>query len=121
MQKWELFRKFPFLPLKLSTLCRQLQHTGNGVLILMWSHSPAGKNQSQEHRVQLLWTRFPSPHLPQEPQAPQLPQLPPQEDLPAFLSRIMPRISSVTISARTATSTMLMRFAESQVNTGSLP
>jgi hypothetical protein len=25
MQKWELFRKFPFLPLKLSTLCRQLE------------------------------------------------------------------------------------------------
>ncbi len=25
MQKWELFRKFPFLHLKLSTLCRQLE------------------------------------------------------------------------------------------------
>ncbi len=25
MQKWELFRKFPFLRLKLSTLCRQLE------------------------------------------------------------------------------------------------
>jgi len=25
VQKWELFRKFPFLPFKLSTLCRQLE------------------------------------------------------------------------------------------------
>ena len=97
------------------------------MLILMCSPSPAGKPLSQEHPVQLLGTLSPAcaafiaPHLPQEPQAPQLAQLPPQEDLPALLSRIMPRISSVTISARTATSTMLMRFAESQVNTGSLP
>ena len=29
LQKWELFRKFPFLLLKLSTLCRQLELPGS--------------------------------------------------------------------------------------------
>ena len=54
-------------------------------------------------------------------QAPQFAQLPPQEDFPAFLSRIIPRISSAVISTMTAISTMLMRLAESQANTGSHP
>ena len=50
------------------------------------------------------------------PQAPQEAQLPPQELLPAFLSRIMPRSSRPTISTRTATSTILIQLAESQIS-----
>jgi hypothetical protein len=63
-------------------------------------------------------------HLPQEPQelqAPQEAQLPPQEDFPAFLSRIMPRISSTTTAAITATRRMLIRLAESQPSIQSRP
>ncbi len=65
-----------------------------------------------------------APHLLQAlhpPQAPQEAQLPPQECFPAFLSRIMLRIRSQTISAMTATSTILIRLADSHANIGSLP
>ena len=54
-------------------------------------------------------------------QAPQEAQLPPQELLPAFLSRIMLRISRPTIRTMTATRTILIRLAESHVSTGSHP
>lgn len=54
-------------------------------------------------------------------QAPQLAQLPPQEDFPAFLSRIMLRMRRPVISAMTAIKTILMRLAESHANIGSLP
>ncbi len=67
---------------------------------------------------------FIAPHWLQElhpPQAPQEAQLPPQELLPAFLSRIMPRISRATISTMTATSAILMRLADNQANIRSLP
>ena len=49
-------------------------------------------------------------------QTPQLAQLPPHELLPAFLSRIILRISSPVISTITAIRTILIRFAESQAN-----
>jgi hypothetical protein len=54
-------------------------------------------------------------------QAPQPAQLPPQERFPAFLSRIMLRIRSPTISIMTAMSTILIRLADSHANIGSLP
>jgi hypothetical protein len=59
------------------------------------------------------------PHLAQalHPlQAPQLAQLPPQEDFPAFLSRIMPRSNRPTIRTSPATSTILIQLAESQIS-----
>ena len=49
-------------------------------------------------------------------QVPQHEQLPPQKLFPAFLSRIMPRIRRPVIKAMITISTMLIRFAESQVN-----
>ena len=42
LQKWELFRKFPFLPFKLSTLCRQLE--GGHPAALQTSPAPTAKN-----------------------------------------------------------------------------
>jgi hypothetical protein len=54
-------------------------------------------------------------------QTPQLAQLPPQELLPAFLSRIMLRISIPVISTITAIRTILIRLAESQANILSRP
>ncbi len=72
-----------------------------------------------------LFTRFGIvPHLVQalHPlQAPQLAQLPPQALFPAFLSRIMLRTRSPTISTMTETSTILIRLADSHTNIGSLP
>ena len=67
---------------------------------------------------------FSAPHLPQEAQpaqAPQEAQLPPQALFPAFLSRIIPRISSVTTSAMTATRAILIQLAVSQRNIRSHP
>ena len=54
-------------------------------------------------------------------QTPQLAQLPPKELLPAFLSRIMLRISNPVISTITVIRTILIRFVESQVNIESHP
>ena len=51
----------------------------------------------------------------------QLAQLPPQELLPAFLSRIMLRISIPVISTITAIRTILIKLAESQANILSHP
>jgi hypothetical protein len=61
------------------------------------------------------------PQLLQALQAPQQAQLPPQALFPAFLSRIMLRISSTTIAATNAIRTMLIRLAESQLSMVSLP
>ena len=54
-------------------------------------------------------------------QTPQLAQLPPQEHLPAFLSRIILRISIPVISTMTAIRTILIRLAESHANIISHP
>jgi hypothetical protein len=61
------------------------------------------------------------PQLLQALQAPQQAQLPPQALFPAFLSRIMLRISSTTITAIAAMRTMFTRLAESQLSMVSLP
>jgi hypothetical protein len=61
------------------------------------------------------------PQLLQAVQAPQQAQLPPQALFPAFLSRIMLRISSTTITAIAAMRTMFTRLAESQLSMVSLP
>ena len=52
------------------------------------------------------------PHLAQALHPLQAPQLPPQELLPAFLSRTMPRIKKPTTRTMTAIRTMLMRLAD---------
>ena len=52
----------------------------------------------------------------QEAQPPHPEQFPPQGDLPALLSRIRPRTSTNTSSATASTSTILLRFAESQAS-----
>ena len=49
-------------------------------------------------------------------QAPHPAQLPPQEDLPCFLSRIIPRMMKKHTRAMTRISVILMRFAASQLN-----
>jgi hypothetical protein len=54
------------------------------------------------------------------PQAPQEAQ-PPQEDLPDFLSRIMPRRIRATAAAITRIRTILIRFAASHASMKSLP
>ena len=61
------------------------------------------------------------PQLLQALQAPQQAQLPPQALFPAFLSRIMLRISNTTIAAMNAIRAMLIRLAESQLSMVSLP
>ncbi len=65
--------------------------------------------------------RFISRHFPQALQAPQSAQLPPQADLPAFLSRTMPRISRAVTEAITAMRTISIQLAISQANMGSHP
>ena len=52
----------------------------------------------------------------QEAQPPHPEQFPPRGDLPALVSRMRPRASTKTSSATASTSTILMRFAESQAS-----
>ena len=76
------------------------------------------------YREESLEAPFAAPRWLQElhpPQAPQEAQLPPQELLPAFLSRIMPRISRATTSTMTAISAILTRLADNHADIRSLP
>jgi hypothetical protein len=89
---------------------------------------PAGRRGNCFYKAQFrdgsdlpVSLRAQPPQLLQALQAPQQAQLPPQALFPAFLSRIMLRISSTTITAIAAMRTIFTRLAESQLSMVSLP